>query len=129
MLRYLFGTFILLHGWVHIWYIVLARRWVEYRPEMGWDGQSWLLSGALGDAALRGLAAVVYALAALAFTVAAIGVFTAAGWWRTVVLTAAALSTLAILVFWDGGSSSIVQKGLVGVLINLGLIVGVLLSR
>jgi len=129
VLRYLLGIFILLHGWVHIWYVLLARRWVEYRPEMGWDGQSWLLSGALGDAALRGLATVLYTLAAVAFTVAAVGVFAAAGWWRTVVLLAAALSTVSIVAFWDGGSASIVQKGLLGLFVNIGLIVGVLLSR
>lgn len=128
-MRYLFAIFILLHGWVHVWYVVLARRWVEYRPEMGWDGQSWLLSGALGDAALRGLATVVYALSAVAFTVTAIGVFAAAGWWRTTVLLAAALSTVSIVAFWDGGSANIVQKGLLGLLVNIGLIVGVLLSR
>jgi len=30
--------FLILHGLVHLWYLVLAFRLVEYKPDMGWTG-------------------------------------------------------------------------------------------
>ena len=49
MLRFLFGTFVVLHGLVHLWYFTLSQRLVEFKPEMGWTGKSWILSNLLGD--------------------------------------------------------------------------------
>ena len=44
MLRLLIGFFIVLHGLVHMWYFTLSQRLVEFQPEMGWTGKSWLFS-------------------------------------------------------------------------------------
>jgi hypothetical protein len=51
MLRFLIGIFIVLHGLVHLWYVVLSQGLVEFEPEMGWTGESWLLSRLLGESA------------------------------------------------------------------------------
>jgi hypothetical protein len=47
-------------------------------------------------------------------------------WWRTAVMGAAALSTATVVLFWDGSSDLIVQKGLIGLVINV-VILGALL--
>jgi hypothetical protein len=33
------GVFIVLHGLVHVWYVTLSQRWVEFQPEMVWTGE------------------------------------------------------------------------------------------
>jgi hypothetical protein len=121
------AIFIILHGLVHIWYVVLSLRLVPFQPEMGWSGESWLLSGMLGDEKARSLAAILYLLATLGFVVAGIGMLTKGGWFRPVMILSAALSSVAIILYWDGNPSLLVQKGLLGFVISafvfLGLVV------
>jgi hypothetical protein len=50
-------------------------------------------------------------------------------WWRPLVIASAAFSAALILLFWDGGVQMIVEKGLVGLLINLALLVALLVFR
>jgi hypothetical protein len=45
------------------------------------------------------------------------------------VIASAAFSAALILLFWDGGVQMIVEKGLVGLLINLALLVALLVFR
>lgn len=127
MLRLLFGIFIVLHGLVHLWYVTLSQRWVEFQPEMGWTGESWLFYPLLGDGATRWLATVLYGMAALGFVAGGIGIFSQQTWWRPVVIGSAALSAAIILLFWDGGWQRIVEKGLIGFLINVSILVALLL--
>jgi hypothetical protein len=126
MPRFLVGVFFVLHGLVHLWYVTLSRRLVEFRPEMGWTGKSWLFSPLLGDGATRWLATMLYGLAALGFVIGGIGVFAQQTWWRPVVAGSAAFSAAIILLFWDGGLQRIVEKGLLGFLINVALLVALL---
>jgi hypothetical protein len=126
MLRILFGVFILSHGLVHLWYVTLSQRLVQFQPEMGWTGESWLFSPLLGDAATRLLATVLYSLAALGFVAGGIGVFAQQAWWRPVVIGSAAFSAAIILLFWDGSLQMIVEKGLLGFLINAALLIALL---
>jgi hypothetical protein len=126
MLAFLYGIFVLLHGLVHLWYVVLSQRWVEFQAEMGWTGESWLFSPLLGDGATRGLATVLYSLAALGFVIGGLGVLARQDWWRPVVLGSAAFSAAVVLLFWDGGLQRIVEKGLLGFLINVALLVALL---
>lgn len=127
MFRVLFGIFVLLHGLVHLWYVTLSQRWVEFQAEMGWSGESWLLTPLLGDAATRAVATVLYVLATLGFVAGAIGVLAGQAWWRPLVVGSAAFSAAIILVFWDGGLQMIVEKGLAGFLINVALLVALLI--
>jgi hypothetical protein len=122
MLRILFGVFIILHGLVHLWPFVLSRGLVEYKPEMGWTGESWLLTGLVGDSATRLLASIVYVLAAIAFVASGVSLFTRAQWWRPIMLASAVFSAVVILTFWDGRAGLLVEKGLVGFLIDLAIV-------
>jgi hypothetical protein len=126
MSRFLFGIFIVLHGLVHLWYVTLSQRLVEFQPEMGWSGESWLFLPWLGDAATRSLATVLYGLATLGFVIGGIGIFALQGWWRPLVIGSAAFSAAIILLFWDGGLHMLVEKGLIGFLINVALPVALL---
>ncbi len=123
MLRFLAGLFIILHGLVHVWYIVLSQRWVEFQPDMGWTGRSWLLSNFLSDSTLRPLAGVLYAIAALAFVICGVGVMFQWEELRPILIGAAIFSSVVILLFWDGGFKLLIQKGILGLLINLVILV------
>ena len=122
MLRTLFGVFIILHGLVHFWPFVLSRALVEYKPEMGWTGESWLLTSLVGDSATRLLASIVYVLAAIMFVVSGVGLFTRAQWRSPIMLASAVFSAVVILAFWDGRAGLLVEKGLVGFLIDLAIV-------
>lgn len=61
------GIFFVLHGLVHLLYAGQSRRAFELRPNMTWPDGSWLFSPFLGDEAVRWLASVSLALAALGF--------------------------------------------------------------
>jgi hypothetical protein len=121
--RFVVGIFLMLHGLVHIWYVVLSQRLVEFRPEMGWTGESWLLTPLIGDSATRALATALYLLATLGFVAGAVGVFSGQAWWRQVTIAAAAFSAVVILLFWDGGMQMLMQRGLLGLLIDVAIFV------
>ncbi len=88
--------------------------------------ESWLFSPLLGDGATRGLATVLYSLATLGFVAGGVGVLARQDWWRPVVIGSAAFSAVIIILFWDGGLPRIVEKGLLGFLINVALLVALL---
>jgi hypothetical protein len=129
MVRFLVGIFIVLHGLVHLWFVVLSQRLVEFQAEMGWTGKSWLFSPLPGDAITRSLASVLYVLATIGFVAGGIGIFVQQEWWRPVVVASAAFSAAIIVLFWDGGMQMLVQKGLIGLLINIVILVALLILR
>jgi hypothetical protein len=122
MLRILVGVFILLHGLVHLWYFTLSQSLVAFQPEMGWTGRSWLLSRFVQEPTLRPIASTLYVLAAMAFILGSPGVFTGAAWMRPVLIGAAIFSSTVILLFWDGSGEMLVQKGVLGLAINLAIL-------
>ena len=126
-MRVFTGIFIILHGLVHLWYVVLSYRWVEYQPEMGWNGQSWLFSSFLSQATVHSITGVLFFLAALIFVISGIGIFIQASWVNPILLSSAAFSSMVLILFWDGSLDRIVQKGILGVLINLAIIAVVLI--
>ena len=109
----------ILHGLVHFWYVTLSMGWVTFQEEMGWTGQSWLLSGWLGEKTVGFLAAAGYALSGV--LIAAAGAImlndfeTGLRW----LIPAVLLSTVMVIFFWDGQLNLLVEKGLLGLVINL----------
>lgn len=122
MLRVVLGAVIILHGLVHVWYVVMSQGWVKVTPEMGWTGRSWMFSGVLGAAAARSLGSVLYGVATVAFVVGGATLLARAEWSHAVLAGAALISTFVILAFWDGGLSMAVEKGLIGVVLNVVLL-------
>jgi hypothetical protein len=123
MMQILSGIFLILHGLVHFWYVTLSMGWVTFQEDMGWTGQSWLLSGWLGEHAARYLAAAGYALAGVLFAAAGALVWMnseSAGKW---LVPAAVLSAGMIFLFWDGQLSLLVEKGLLGLVISLAVLI------
>lgn len=122
MVNILINIIFMLHGLVHIWYIVLAQGWVGFQTEMGWTGSSWLLSGWLGEPALRWIVTLGYAASAVGFVFGGVGSLSNQGWSQTVLIASAVFSSLLLITFWDGSFQLMVEKGLLGLIINLALI-------
>lgn len=126
MAKTAFGIFIVLHGLVHLWYVVLAQRLVDFKPEMGWSGQSWAFTSVLGDPATRLLATVVFVLVTAGMVIGGTGVVVQASWWRPLLIGTLVVSSLGIVLFWDGGMAMLMEKGVLGLLINVALLVTLL---
>jgi hypothetical protein len=126
MFRVIFGIFVLLHGLVHLWYVVLSQRLVEFQAQMGWTGESWLFSSFLSDAATRTWATVAYALATLGFVIAGVGILARQTWWQPALIVSAAFSSVIVVLFWDGGLEMLVEKGLLGFVISVALLISLL---
>jgi len=118
----LIGAFLALHGLVHVWYVVRSQGWVEVEDAMGWNGHSWLLSGSLGDGTILSIASVVYVLVTVGFVVGGVGYALQSDWRSPVLIAAAVLSTLMLVTMWDGQFDLLVEKGVVGVAINVALV-------
>ncbi|MBI5954596.1 MAG: hypothetical protein HY865_23310 [Chloroflexi bacterium] len=125
----LMGIFFILHGLVHLLYAGQSGRFFELRPGMTWPDSAWLFSKLLGDPATRLVAAVLLALAALGYIASGIGLFLHQGWWRSVTLGAAVFSSLIFILFWDGRLHALDEKGGVGILLNLAIIVVVIIWK
>ncbi|MEE4198136.1 MAG: hypothetical protein V2I54_10865 [Bacteroidales bacterium] len=121
-IRFLCGVFILLHGLVHFWYVILSVRWIEFKPEMGWTGKSWLLDPVIPPSVIRVIAVFLFSFAALSFIVGSGGIFWIKEWTRFVLFLSAIISSFTIFLFYDGSPHHFVQKGILGVVINLVII-------
>ena len=124
-MKIIFGIFLILHGLVHIWYVVLSQGWVKFQAEMGWTGNSLLLTGVLGSKPLQFLATIFYSLAAIAFVISGVGVLAKQNWSQISMIVASIISIFVILIFWDGKLNQIVEKGLLGLLISVAVLVSV----
>lgn len=113
------GIFLILHGLVHFWYVTLSTGWVPFQEDMGWTGQSWLLSGILAEGPLSTLAAAGYSIAAVLFIGVGVWMMADQDLGRSWILAPAVVSSLLILTFWDGSPAMAVQKGLLGLVINI----------
>jgi hypothetical protein len=120
------GIFFILHGLVHMWYFVLARRIVPFKEEMGWSGKSWLFTRLAGDQAARLVESLLLGIVTLMFVVSGIAFLAGAGWGRIGVVASAAVSFLVLGLSWDGSARLIVQKGLIGVSIDAAILAGLL---
>jgi hypothetical protein len=119
LINTLAGIFIILHGTVHFWYVVLSFGWVKFQPDMGWTGQSWLFSPFLKESILRPVEGILFAIAALLFFISGISIFFQPQWMNTILLISSVFSSLILVLFWDGSMGMIVQKGIIGLIINV----------
>ena len=129
MLRFIIGVFIVLHGLVHLLYFGQSWRLFELQPGMVWPEGSWAFSKFLGDKATRLLASICCVLAAIGFMAGGIGILLMQPWWRPVVVGSAAISAIIFILFWDGKIQKLHDKGAIGLLINIAILVAVLILR
>jgi len=129
MLRFIIGVFIVLHGLVHLLYSGQSWRLFELQPGMVWPEGSWAFSKLLGDEATRLLASISYVLAAIGFVAGGTGILMRQAWWRPVVVGSAAFSAVIIFLFWDAEMQMLADKGLIGLLINIAILVALLILR
>jgi hypothetical protein len=129
MATVIFGVFLILHGLVHLLYFGQSRRLFELQPGMSWPDGSWAFTKLLGDATVRNIAGLFLVIAAAGLIAGGAGLLSRQGWWRTPVLAAAALSALIYTLLWDGAAQHLDNKGGIGILISVMLLVVILLLR
>ena len=129
MLGIIVGVFFILHGLVHFLYSGQSARLFELQHGMIWPDGSWAFSRLFGNETTRVLASILCILAAIGFVAGGIGIFVSQGWWRPVVAGSAAFSAVIFILFWDGQSQALANKGLFGILINLAILVALLVLR
>jgi hypothetical protein len=128
-MRFVFGVFLVLHGMVHLLYFGQSARYFELKPGMVWPDGSWAFSRLLGNEAARNLASISLILAAMALIVGGVGILGNQAWWRPVVVSAAAFSSLVYILFWNGGMQNLDGQGVVGILIDTVILIAVLIFR
>lgn len=119
LVEYAVALFLALHGLVHLLYVAISQGWIEEEEAMGWNGRSWLLSRLLPEATVLNLGSALYVVVTAGFVVGAIGYLLGTGWATSAIIGASVLSTATILLMWDGSLAKVVDKGLLGVVINL----------
>lgn len=124
MTKIILSIIIFLHGAVHIWFVLLLNKIVKYSPDMGWTGKSWLLPHGI-PARFTGTA--IYITAILLFVISSAGILLNKTWYPTLLIISAAISSFGILLFFDGGFNMLVQKGIIGLGINL-IIIGYMIQ-
>lgn len=123
------GIFLILHGLVHLLYFGQSARLFELQPGMIWPDGSWAFSRLCGKEANRILASVSCVLAVAGFAAGGIGMFLMKDWRSLAVALSAAFSALIFILFWDGKLQALANKGLIGILINLAILVALLVLR
>lgn len=119
MLKVFSGIFLILHGLVHLWYVVLSFGMVKFQEDMGWTGKSWIFSSLLPETTIHILSGILFVLSTLLFLISGVGLLANFSGLRAILLISAVFSTLVIVLFWDGQTNMLVQKGIIGVLINI----------
>ncbi|GAB4440590.1 MAG: hypothetical protein Kow00120_08800 [Anaerolineae bacterium] len=126
MLRFVIGIFFVLHGLVHLLYFGQSARLFALQPGMVWPDGAWLFARLLGNRTTQTLASISCVLAAIGFVAGGVGVFASQDWWRPVAVASAAFSAVLFALFWDGKAQKLHDKGGVGLLINLAILVALL---
>jgi hypothetical protein len=120
---WIFSLFLVAHGWAHVWYVILSRRLIEYEESMAWTGESWILSGLLGESVRLWVATLGYGGSLLGFIASGVLLYMNKPVWRTTALASALISSATVVLFWDGELSMLKEKGIIGLLINLAILV------
>ncbi len=122
MLKTIFSIVIILHGLIHIWYLLLFSKVVKYFPEMGWTGESWLMSGFSKILWVRYTGIILYSLTCLLFVSSGISLMANSSLTIYLLNISAILSSVLIVFFFDGRFDMLIQKGLVGLILNVTII-------
>jgi hypothetical protein len=98
------GAIIIAHGLVHIMFEFYIQD-TENNKNVGWSGESWLLSKFLDDELLKLVGRILWGLVILGFVVAGLGYFDLPiliDWWNLVIIFSSVLSLVSFMLFWNG---------------------------
>lgn len=130
MLVWIYALFVLGHGVAHMVYTSLAMGWLpELEKQSTWSGASWMLTGSLGLPTTRILGAIFFTAITVLFAVTAGAVAFKQPWASTWLQWTAVASSLGLILFWDGSPQDLVSKGLIGLAINIGLLIALLVFK
>ena len=110
------------HGWAHIWYIILSQQLLEIKEKVAWTGESWILTNLVDKPALRTIAGIGYTASLIGFIAGGIALGTGHTIWKQVITASIIVSSITITLFWDGKPEMLIDKGLLGLIINLAII-------
>jgi uncharacterized membrane protein (DUF2068 family) len=99
-----------------------SLRFFELRPGMAWPDGALLFSKFLSNETTRLLAGILLSLAALIFIISGLGLFFQQPWSKPLSMGAALFSSLIYLLMWDAKFQALPDKGAVGLLINLAIL-------
>ena len=105
------------HGVGHVLFlapVVGLGNWADQ------TGESWILTGAIGEPATRAIATALWSAVIVLFVAGVAGFLGGTEWWRTVTIAAAALSAVGIVAFWGGIATSSAVFALVADVVILG---------
>lgn len=123
-MKTILSILILLHGAVHIWFVILLNKVIKYTPDMGWTGKSWIFPE---NNFTRISGTVIYILATVLFAVSSMGMALNKSWYPTLLFISAIVSSFGILFYFDGSFTMLVHKGIIGLGINLIIIIYLLI--
>ncbi|MEJ2739370.1 MAG: hypothetical protein P8105_06040 [Dehalococcoidia bacterium] len=126
MLHIILGIFFILHGLVHLLYAGQSLRMFELQSGMVWPDGSWAFKRLLNEKAVRVLGGALCLLATDGFVIGSILLFLSHAWWRPVIAGSAIFSSVVFILLWDGKMQALHNKGLIGILINLAILIIVL---
>ena len=129
MLRWIYTLFVLAHGLAHMVYVALANGHQVSESSLDWTGGSWLLSKPLGEQLTRTFGSWVFTLVTISFIVTAGGLATRQAWATNWLIGTLFASSIALFIFWDGGLTALVDKGLLGLAISIALLLGIYLLK
>jgi len=126
---FVLGTFLILHGLVHLFYAGLSHHLFDLGAELAWPDGAWAFSRYLSEQSVRTIATVLTVASAVFFVVSGVALYAHQPWWRTVAIAVSILSSLTFLLMWDGVLKKLPDKGMLGILINLGLMLAILVFK
>jgi len=119
---WILGIFLVAHGWAHVWYVILSQRLIEFKEEMVWTGESWILSGFLSESVTQLISTLGYSVSLIGFVAGGVALILGRDWWRPITLASAIISSVTVVLFWDGKLSMLKERGIIGLLIDLAVI-------
>lgn len=124
MLYWVFTIFVLLHGLAHLVYTALALHLIPVAVgHENWTGSSWVLASRFGEQGARATGALAFASLTILFVITTIGLAWRLPWAQTWLATSAVLSSAMLLLFWDGSFQDLSEKGIIGLVINILLLI------
>lgn len=118
----IFGIFLILHGLVYFLYMGQSLRKFELHPGMVWPDGSWAFSKLISKTSIRIIAATICIISATSFIIGGADLILSEVIWKYPTTVAATLATLMHMLLWDGKMKRLMDKGILGVIINISIL-------